>query len=366
MNVHKRNREVFRDTGLVVTGLPEQYVNDHPQRMIIKLDGISMGSTPGLGDTSTFDIKFKHPEIRAKNGRAPSQEDKGYLEIDLKAHPKNRKLAELLRYMSVKEIDLFINGRQSANRFYVRSIFPCENDTLNTRTFCYFLSSMETGLELPPGMKEEGSLKDITGSEKLYYRIFRDRYPEGIRQYLDAHLDEYGYKDDVTRFIRMNWGPPVLSLPSVKEARRILDQTVYGMPDVKEQLLEFLEVIRRSRNLARNLLLVGPPGTGKTTLMKAVAKMLGLPMSEVAMSACSDTDAFVGFARTWHGSQEGLLTTAIMSPAFEYPDGRTEIVYQNAQVLFLNELDKTDGSKRSNISGCLIDIEGSIIWKEIT
>ena len=63
MNVRDRNREVFRDTGLVLTGLPEQYVNDHPQRMIIKLDGISMGSPPGLGDTITFDIKFKDPEL---------------------------------------------------------------------------------------------------------------------------------------------------------------------------------------------------------------------------------------------------------------------------------------------------------------
>ena len=57
----------------------------------------------------------------------------------------------------------------------------------------------------------------------------------------------------------MDWSSPVLELPTVKEAKEILDQTVYGMEPAKESLLEFLEGIRRSGSLAKNLLLVGPP-----------------------------------------------------------------------------------------------------------
>ncbi len=362
MNALERNREIFAQTGIVVTGLPEMYVNIHPESLIVGLGQIHNVWTPGPDRSVTFDIEFKIPDSGQKKRKADHSESQAFLNIDLKSHPKNHGLVELLKCMSGKGETLCLFGRQFDSSFYVKAFYPLFGKALSSKAYFFFLSRLGLQYDFPGHVDTACCPEDAAEHFRLLYSLFRGEYPKGIQHYLDEHLNDREYRRDVARFVLTDWKKPVLDLPTAKQARRILDSTVYGMEEVKERLLEFLEGVRRSGSLAANLLLVGPPGTGKTTIMRAVAKVFGLPMSTVPMSACADLEAFVGFARTYNGSQEGLATTALLSPSVEKPDGSHETVRQIAQVLFLNELDKTDaqGGHRGSVQSAVLRMTDDI------
>ncbi len=343
MNAIDRNREIYAATGITITALPEKYRNNHPENMIINVESVHKVWSTRPDEDITFDIVFETPQPDSGNRNADNPNTTGYLSFDLASHPNNRKLVEIVKYISEHDVSLLVFGRQYDDRFYVKAFLPLDNKVISPKAYFYFLSRIGIHFETPHIKKTVGTLEDTESCYKLVYQVFRDSYPKGIQRYLDTHLNEWNESENVKRFILMDWTTPVLDLPTAREARKILDSIVYGMEGVKERLLEFLEVVRRSGSLKHNLLLIGPPGVGKTTLMQAVAKMLRLPMSVVPMSACADLEAFVGFAKTYSNSQEGLVTTALMSPAFEYPDGRRKSLHQIAQVMFLNELDKAAG-----------------------
>lgn len=357
MNANDRNREIFKATGITVTGLPEQYINDHPEQLIVELQGNHHIYDGGPYGSKTYDVEFQHPTIDTGKRKAGKACLTGYLTVFFASHPENRQLVKLLNYLNDNRLCLTLFGRQYDDRFYVKAFCPSYGtEGLSMRAFFFFLKEIGVQYDFPGYAMMEGKYEDAEKNYKLFYKIFRNRYPDSIQRYIDEHLEDAAFKDSVRRFVLMDWRKPELDLPSPKEARKILDSTVYGMEEVKERLLEFLEGIRRSGNLAKNLLLVGPPGTGKTTVMQAVAKLLRLPMSVVPMSACADLEAFVGFAKTYTGAQEGLATTALMGPVFEYPDGHRETVRQIAQVMFLNELDKTDpnGGHRGSVQSAVL------------
>ena len=83
-----------------------------------------------------------------------------------------------------------------------------------------------------------------------------------------------------------------------KEARRILDETLYGMEKVKQRIIETIIQINRTHTLpAYGLLLVGPAGTGKSQIAYAVAKILKLPWTTLDMSSINDPEQLTGSSR---------------------------------------------------------------------
>ena len=338
----ERSQGNFTRAGITVIGLPAQYADSHPACITAELGSLREDDAPRNAGELRFELKFKYPPVLNAEGRTGGKAAPGFFVIDLKEHPLNHRLAELVKAMAEQKMDIDIYGRRYRSRYYVRGFCPAADGAVSRKAFFYLISRIGLRYEFPETVRREGSREDAEGNCALIYKLFRDEYPNDIRRYLDEYIGSPRHSEAVKRFILTDWKPPVLNLPTAKQARRILDKSVYGMEEVKERILEFLEVIRRSGRLGRNLLLVGPPGTGKTTILQTVAKLLGLPMSVVPMSACTDLSTFVGFARTYSNSQEGLATTALLSPTRELPDGRRETVRQFAQVMFFNELDKTD------------------------
>ena len=118
------------------------------------------------------------------------------------------------------------------------------------------------------------------------------------------------------------------------EARRILDEELYGMEKVKQRIIETIIQINRTHTLpAYGLLLVGPAGTGKSQIAYAVARILKLPWSTLDMSSINDPEQLTGSPRIYANAKPGIIMEAFTMA------GASNLVF------IINELDKAASGK---------------------
>jgi len=117
------------------------------------------------------------------------------------------------------------------------------------------------------------------------------------------------------------------------EARRILDEELYGMDKIKQRIIETIIQINRTHTLpAYGLLLAGPAGVGKSQLAYAVAKILKMPWGSLDMSTIHDSEAITGSSRVYANAKPGLIMEAFQRA------GSSNIAF------IINELDKADSN----------------------
>ena len=118
------------------------------------------------------------------------------------------------------------------------------------------------------------------------------------------------------------------------EARRILDEELYGMESVKQRIIETIIQINRTHTLpAYGLLLVGPAGTGKSQIAYAVARILKLPWTTLDMSSINDPEQLTGSSRIYANAKPGIIMEAFSAA------GESNLVF------IINELDKAASGK---------------------
>ncbi|MCD8329558.1 MAG: AAA family ATPase [Lachnospiraceae bacterium] len=118
------------------------------------------------------------------------------------------------------------------------------------------------------------------------------------------------------------------------EARRILDEELYGMEKVKQRIIETVIQINRTHTLpAYGLLLVGPAGTGKSQIAYAVARILKLPWTTLDMSSIHDPEQLTGSSRIYTNAKPGIIMEAFAMA------GESNLVF------IINELDKASAGK---------------------
>ena len=119
-----------------------------------------------------------------------------------------------------------------------------------------------------------------------------------------------------------------------KEARKILDEELYGMEQVKQRIIETIIQINRTHTLpAYGLLLVGPAGTGKSQIAYAVARILKLPWTTLDMSSINDPEQLTGSSRIYANAKPGIIMDAFSMA------GESNLVF------IINELDKAASGK---------------------
>jgi ATP-dependent Lon protease len=153
-----------------------------------------------------------------------------------------------------------------------------------------------------------------------------------IRNYLEWLLD-------------IPWETFSKEINDIAGAEKILNQDHYGLDKVKERILEFLAVKKRSKKATGTILcFIGPPGVGKTSLGKSIARATGREFAKISLGGIRDEAEIRGHRRTYIGSMPGRFIQAMKKTKTSNP------------IILLDEIDKLGNDWRGDPSSALLEV----------
>jgi ATP-dependent Lon protease len=191
--------------------------------------------------------------------------------------------------------------------------------------------------------KFKGRLERLKLSEQAQKRV--DEEMEKI-SVLEPGSPEYSVTRNYLDWITLlPWGVDSADKLDLKRARRILDRDHYGLADVKDRILEFLAVgIHKGEIAGSIILLVGPPGVGKTSIGRSIADTLGRRFYRFSVGGIRDEAEIKGHRRTYIGAMPGKFIQAVKDAGTENP------------VIMLDEIDKIGASYHGDPASALLEV----------
>ena len=270
--------------------------------------------------------------------RIPAEEKQGLLE-ELDVGKRLRRLSEIL----ARELEVVAIGSK------IQSQVQSELDKGQRE---YFLRQQLKAIQEELGETDEiqaevNQLREQLGAVEL---------PEVVRKQVDRELArlerlqpamaEYGVIRAYLEWIAsLPWDEETEDNLDLEHARKVLDEDHYDIEQVKDRILEFLAV-RRLKPDARGSILcfVGPPGVGKTSLGRSMARALGRKFERLSVGGLRDEAEIRGHRRTYIGAMPGVVIRALRDAGVRNP------------LLMIDEIDKMGSDFRGDPSSAMLEV----------
>jgi len=180
------------------------------------------------------------------------------------------------------------------------------------------------------------------------------RIPKEVREKADYELsrlktsnsgDGNNIRNYLDWIVALPWNKSTKDYFDIEKASMILDEEHYGLEEVKERILEYLAVKQYTKSLKGPILcLVGPPGVGKSSIAKSVAKSLNKKFVRISLGGIRDEAEIRGHRRTYIGAMPGRLVYALKEAKVNNP------------LILLDEIDKLSGDYKGNPADALLEV----------
>lgn len=201
-----------------------------------------------------------------------------------------------------------------------------------------------------------GGDEDADDSSTILEKLDKNPYPEHVKAKVKAELKRYEMMPQASleASLSMSYIQTLLDVPwyqktedndDLNNVRKVLDEDHYGLTKVKDRIVEYLAVKQMTGNLKAPILcFYGPPGCGKTSLGKSIARALGRKFFKASLGGISDEAEIRGHRRTYVGSMPGRIIQGMRRVQTTNP------------VFLLDEIDKVASSYKGDPASALLEV----------
>ncbi|UWP99459.1 endopeptidase La [Aliiroseovarius crassostreae] len=216
----------------------------------------------------------------------------------------------------------------------------------------YYLNEQMKAIQKELGDGDEGQ-NELTELEE---KIAETKLSKEAREKADAELKKLKNMSPMSAeatvvrnyldwMLGLPWGKRSRVKKDLNNAQKVLDKDHYGLEKVKERIVEYLAVQQRSKKLKGPIMcLVGPPGVGKTSLGKSVAKATGREFIRISLGGVRDESEIRGHRRTYIGSMPGKIIQALKKAKTTNP------------LILLDEIDKMGQDFRGDPASAMLEV----------